>query len=84
MKTLLLLLFAPRYLSDMPADAPGSYEAVALTASPWYRAECAVERVEGRRAAYRRARWLALKLDQSTKSSALEVGVIWQIRQVAA
>lgn len=82
MTTLLLLLFAPGYLSDMPPDHSGTYEAVALTASPWYRADRYVERVEGRRAAYKRARWLALQLDWVTASR--EVGVMWQVRQIPA
>lgn len=81
MKTLLMLLFCPGYLARMPKDEPGDYVAEAYSLSfagyEWVRSSVTVS---GRRAAYKRARWEALKL-QIWGAVHSECAIKWRIVQ---
>ena len=80
MKFLLMLLFCPEFLVKMPrANTPGEYLAEAGTVSfcghHWMRVSVSVS---GRRAAYLRARWEALKLDWFGHTHS-ESEIVWRV-----
>lgn len=78
----LLLMFAPRFLRDMPRPRRGWYKAVVVTESPWYRAVCYEAVVRGRLRAYLNARWAAFDKDFSLPNLDGEVGVYWRIEEL--
>lgn len=81
MKTLLMWLFCPRYFADMPKDGEsGPWVAVAIRHSLGRREEYIWQLVSGDlRAAYKMARWLALKADFAL---GLETrGIEWAVRR---
>lgn len=84
MKTLLMRLFCPEFLAKMPPNTPGQYLAEAGTVSfcghRWMRVSIPVS---GRRAAYLRARWEALKLDWFGHTHP-ESEIVWCVRSVSA
>lgn len=79
MKTLLMWILCPRYFADMPKDEPGTWVACSISIHYFgHREEREIREVEGLRAAYKTARWLALKLDWKLSPS---WGVDWAIRK---
>jgi len=84
MRTLLMLLFCPEFLRRIPQNTPGQYLAEAGTVSfcghRWMRVSVPVS---GRRAAYLRARWEALKLDWFGSTSP-ESTIVWCVRSVGS
>lgn len=81
MKFLLMLLFCPEFLRKLPLDARGQYLAEAGTVSfcghRWMRVSVPIS---GRRAAYLRARWEALKLDWFGHTHP-ESEIVWCVRR---
>ena len=63
LKLPLLLLFAPRFLQDMPPAGSGQFVANATKSSRFYHHTANERPVAGRRRAYIEARWMALVLD---------------------
>ena len=79
-KIIILFLFAPRFFRDMPSMQSGMFIAGAYKKSPWYSHTPETMEIYGRRRAYVRARWLALKLDWHRASN--EVEIIWFVDNV--
>jgi hypothetical protein len=79
MKLLLLMLCVPDFLRDMPPRQAGVFIAETSSVSPWFRWVRYSKKVNGRRRAYIRARWEALKVDWITSSP--ECGVTWSVYQ---
>lgn len=69
----------PNFYREMPEDAPGDYVAAAHTAGFFCGRVWKSEIVSGRRAAYIRARELALDCDRNTR----ECAVRWSITRIA-
>lgn len=78
----LLLLFAPRFLADMPPKGPGRFIASAEKYSRFFCHSSRERTVFGRRRAYVAARWLALVLDWGRHSDA--VGVRWAVYRLSS
>ena len=84
MKSILLRLFAPNYLADMPEDKPGVCVASWATTSPFRPPiNKGFATVKGLRKAYKVARWGALMLDWDLPRGGAwkEVGVEWRVEE---
>jgi hypothetical protein len=79
MKFILMLLFCPHFLRDMPKPMKGQFVAKAYTVSP-FRSNCIRfnQSYNCRRKAYLVARWEALKLDWTITNP--EIGIGWAVK----